>query len=120
MEMIGLLAVLAGALILATVTFWLIRSLGERREEERQRLRREAHDQREQAAIHDARARELGSVAMAERRQAERHSALADEHAEKAAEHAEKAAELEEVIRRAGRYAEFHEGRAADHQERLA
>ncbi|MGH2951958.1 MAG: hypothetical protein ACRDKX_07945 [Solirubrobacterales bacterium] len=119
METIGLLAVLLGVLILIGVAYTLVRLGPERREEVRQRLRSEANAHREQASFESARARELGRRAMAERREAERHAALAEEYADKAAAHTERAAELENAISRAGRYATFHIGRAAEHEEQL-
>ncbi|MGH2954107.1 MAG: hypothetical protein ACRDK9_08825 [Solirubrobacterales bacterium] len=120
MDALGLIGVLFGALILIGVAYTLVRLGPERRDDVRRRLRSEASAHREQATFEDARARELGRAAMEERRKAERHAALADEYAEKAAVHAERAAELEDAIRRAGRYATFHIGRAAEREERLA
>ena len=108
-----------GVLILLAVAYVLVRLGPERRQEVRQRLRSEANAHREQATFESARARELGRKALAERREAERHARLADEHAEKAATHAERAAEVEDAIARAGRYATFHIGRAAEHEEQL-
>lgn len=119
MSVLGLIAVILGALILLGVAYALIRRGPERREEVRQRLRSEATAHREQATFESARARELGREALVERQAAERHAALADEHAEKAAAHAERAAEIEGAITRASRYAVFHIGRAADHEEQL-
>src|SRR5918996_3655921 len=114
MSPIGLIAVIAGVLILLVVAFVLFRRAATGRAARRERLASEASAHRVQAEANVARARELGREAEEHRRQAEEHAALADEHAEKAAEHAERAAELEDTVGRAGRAADFHEDHATE------
>jgi hypothetical protein len=111
--------VIAAIVVIAAVAA-LLRSRAIEREIEQERLSGEALAHRDQADSNVARARERGREAERHRREAEQHAVRAEEHAAAAADHAEKAAALERQIQTAGRAAAFHDGQAAEREEKLA